>query len=138
MKRQDCFHKTRYARSSDGVPEVAFDRTDSAELAFRCGTIEHPAQGGDFDRIADGCRRAMGFDVADGFGVDVGQLMGHCDRVGLAFDAGRRKTGFVATVVVDPEAFDDCVNPIAAFDGIIQTLDHDATATVTEQCSGGT
>ena len=77
----------------------------------------------------------MSFNVANRVGSHSGHRVGHCDRVGLALNARSAEAGFLAAVVVDAEAFNNCVDSIAVSSRVFKSLDHDNACTVTEQRS---
>src|ERR1700676_2607374 len=64
----------------------------------------------------------MRLDVADGFRIDTGSLVCHCDDAGLPLDTWRSVADFGRTIVVNGETANDCVNLIPVADYIVGTL----------------
>ncbi len=61
------------------MPDVGFDGTDRTELLSRCLFLKRLGQRGDFDAVAQLGARAMTFDIADGFRMDMRLADGMAD-----------------------------------------------------------
>src|SRR5437667_25858 len=70
------------------MPDVGFDRADWTELRFRRVSLKCLGQGGDLDAVAQLSARAMAFDIADGFGMNVRLLERVTDQIRLSIRVG--------------------------------------------------
>ena len=117
------------------VANVGFRRADGAKL-FAFGTCAKCfSQCSHFDGIAQRRGRTVRFNVRDGFWIHTGNLMRTANGGGLSADAGRRKTGFVRTIVVDTNTTNYGVNMIAVRQRCLQAFQQHYAATRTEDSS---
>ncbi len=126
LQAQDRLDQRRHAGRRLQVADVRLDRADVARARTGLlGDLESLSQRLDLDRVAQRGAGAVGLDVADGGGVDLG------DRVRLGHDVGltghrRRRVGHLRrAVVVQRRAADDRVDAVAVVDRVLQRLEDD-------------
>ena len=125
LQSQHRLDQTRRSRRRVRVPDIALHRAQGAETDPVRAVAKRLLEGGDLDRIAEGRRRAVGFDVADRLGVDPGDLEGLREDRRLAVDARGGETNLVGAVVVDRRAEDHRLDRIAVGEGVGEALqDH--------------
>ena len=107
------------------MADIGFDRANAAKPCVGGVLAIDFTQGSDFDEIAQFGAGAMGFDIADGFGVDTGGLEYAPHDVGLALDARRVEADLAGPVVIGADAAQQGVYLVAVSDGVGGALEQD-------------
>ena len=137
VQGQSGLDQTDHARCGNQVSQVAFDRSNLAELTILCVAGPSLCQRGHFNGVAQGCACAVGFNIVDAAGTDAGVVQCHADGLRLPCDAGRGEAGFFAAVVVDAHALDDAINGVASSLCITEALEHHHAAAAGKQRARG-
>lgn len=106
------------------MPDVRLRRTDQQRLAGFASGAEDRAGGLGFDRVAERCPRAVGFEVADVTRLDAGARQRIRDDP-LLGDAVRHGQATRCAVLVDRAAADHGPNAVAVGDRVIEAFDED-------------
>ncbi len=136
LQRQGRLDESGDARGGIQMPDVAFDRSQCAELSSLGSGGERLCEPGDFDGVTQRRCRAMALHIADAARIDVGHGMGHFDDGRLAVTLGAVKPTFDAPSLLTPEPRTMAVNMIAVGDGVLETLQEHHAATVAKDGAG--
>ena len=118
-----------------GVTYIGFYRSESAFFAaLVCVLTENPAQGFEFNLIADPGSRSVGLDHPDRGRLYSSLLVSSCKGLDLAFFArGVYPVGL--SVTGGTESLDDGVNPVPVIQGVFQALQNQQADTFAEDRS---
>ena len=104
------------------MANVALGRSDPAEANIRSVTAICFGKRLDFDWITQWGCRTVGFNVADGSGVNACIVERCCDHRCLTIDAWRSEARLLAAVIVGCDAPDDCIDRVAVCFCVHQSL----------------
>ena len=127
LEGEQDFDETGDAGGCFEVAEVGFDGADG-EGAL--AVLEDIGEGVGFDGVAEGGAGAMGFDVGDLRGVEVGLFEGGADELALGLSVGGGEAA-ASAVLVGGGGLDDGEDGVVVGDGLIEFFEDDETATFT-------
>ena len=125
LERLHHFDEGGNASGRIQMANVGFGRTQTAKLLLVGGLAERLGEGRHFDGIADAGAGAVGLDVINRAGVDVGQSNRFSNRPRLPVHAGGQVVDLARAVVVDGRSFDDSVNGVTRLNRIRQAAQRD-------------
>ena len=135
LQREHRFDQAGDPRRGVEMADVGLHRSQGAEAPAADAGAEGLGEGRELDGVAQGGGGAVGLDVADGVGLDLGHDLGGADDLGLPLHAGRRVGHLGGAVVVDGRALDHGVDGVAVGLGVLQPLEDDDPQPVAEHGS---
>src|SRR6266508_2467821 len=120
---QDDLRQAGNSRRRFRMPDIGFDGTDRTKFRLRRLFSERLGQRRNFDAVAQLGARAMTFDTADGFRMDLRLLDGAADQIRLRVRIGRR-IAVRAAAVVEGAAYNDGINMILIGNRFAQRFQH--------------
>ncbi len=109
------------------MAEVGLHRAQDAGARPLAAEAEGAVEGRHLDGIAERRAGAVGLDIADRPGLDVGRRQRLGDHGDLALDAGSREAHLRRAVVVDRRAADHRQDVVAVLAGVGEALEHHDT-----------
>src|SRR5258706_11278828 len=129
LHREQDLLNAGHARGARGMPDVALDRAQGAEVLSVCFLAEHGRKSFELDGIAELGARSMSLHVGDGGGIDSVFRVDSAPQLDLAVYAPCGDS-VCSSVLIDARAQDDSVDEIVVLLRVFQTLEHESAHAV--------
>ncbi len=137
LEREHGLDETADASRFAGVPHIALQRSESAELGVVGRGPKRVGQRRHLDRITDRGACAVGFDIADVPRTDVSYRERFADDTSLPRGARREVPDFLRAVVVRSRAAHDRQHAIPVAERILEPAQHDTAHSAGHDRAGG-